>query len=167
MVPLEEAAEQLAERLAESNRRIVFAESCTAGLASASLATMPGISGWHCGSAVTYREQTKADWLGVPSDDITNSGVVSEPVARRMAIGVLERTAEADLAVAVTGHLGPDAPTQLDGVVFVAVATRQTDETIYTQVRRHCLNCSGRKERQQEAASLLLVAAANRLSEAE
>jgi PncC family amidohydrolase len=140
--------------LAAAGRRIVFAESCTAGLASATLAGVPGISRWHCGSAVTYREQTKIDWLGVSERDVTELGAVSEPVARQMACGVLQRTPEADVAAAITGHLGPQAPGDLDGVIYVAVAHR--DAEIQLHVWRHQLASSGRSERQQEAASLLL-----------
>ncbi len=122
MRPLREAASELAQQLAARGVRVVFAESCTAGLASAVLATVPGVSQWHCGSAVTYREATKSSWLGVPPELIAQWGVVSEPVARQMALGVLRATPEADVAVAITGHLGPHAPVELDGVVYLAAA---------------------------------------------
>ncbi len=156
MLTLAQAAEQLARCLAEGDKRIVFAESCTAGLASATLAAVPGISQWHCGSAVTYREQTKIDWLGVSASQIAESGVVSAPIAQQMACGVLERTVEADLAAAVTGHLGPDAPAELDGVVFIAVTGRNSEGDSGGQSWQHQLQAKHRPERQQEAALLLL-----------
>ena len=46
-------------------------------------------------------------------------------VAELMAGRVLEKTPEADLGISVTGHLGPDAPPQLDGHVYVALAWRR------------------------------------------
>jgi len=61
------AAVGLAKRLADRQRKIVLAESCTAGLAAALLGECPGISAWFCGSAVTYREATKIQWLDVPT----------------------------------------------------------------------------------------------------
>jgi PncC family amidohydrolase len=105
---------------------------------------------------VTYREHTKIDWLGVSADAIAQFGVVSASVARQMACGVLERTVEADVAVSVTGHLGPDAPAELDGVVFIAVAWRDANATQQTLVWEHHLQSPNRFERQQEATTLLL-----------
>ncbi len=153
---LRREAASLAEQLTLSRKRIVLAESCTAGLASASLAGLAGISRWLCGSAVTYREQTKVDWLGVLPAVIEHSGVVSEVVAGEMASGVLARTPEADMAAAITGHLGPDAPRALDGVVYIALAVRSEDGTIHTTAWRHTLQHAGRLDRQAEAAALLL-----------
>ena len=124
--PVYAAAQKLAETLQQRRRRIVFAESCTAGLVSATLARIPGISEWHCGSAVVYRLDTKHRWLGVSEAELLNPGPVSRCVAEAMARGVLERTPEADVSVAVTGHLGPQAPPDQDGLVFIAGATRRT-----------------------------------------
>ncbi len=83
-------AKAVARQLAKLRVRIVFAESCTAGLVSATLARVPGISEWHCGSAVVYRERTKEAWLDVPRAEIDRFTAVSEAVARRMAVGVLQ-----------------------------------------------------------------------------
>ncbi len=118
------AATLLAAALERSQTKIVFAESCTAGLVSAVLAHVPGVSTWHCGSAVTYREATKVGWLGVSAEDLARFTAVSEPVARQMAIGVLRNTPEAQLALSITGHFGPNAPSEFDGVAFVGVARR-------------------------------------------
>lgn len=116
----------LADCLNYHEYRIVFAESCTAGLVSATLARIPGVSQWHCGSAVTYRNLTKHQWLGVALDQLEppGPGPVSQAVAIAMAEGVLSRTPEARISAAVTGHLGPDAETGLDGVVWIAIAGR-------------------------------------------
>jgi nicotinamide mononucleotide (NMN) deamidase PncC len=42
-----------------------------------------------------------------------------------MAENVLSKTPEADIAAAITGHLGPNAPETQDGLVFIAVSKRQ------------------------------------------
>lgn len=119
------ASRELADVLEQTRTRIVFAESCTAGLVAASLAGVPGISAWLCGSAVTYQDRTKSDWLRVTPADLEAFTAVSEQVTTSMAIGVLANTTAADLAVAVTGHLGPGAPRSLDGVIFVAAMHRR------------------------------------------
>ena len=121
---------QVSEQLKAKRLRIVLAESCTAGLLAATLGQIPGISESLCGSAVTYRNATKAGWLGVDTKLLDDPAItaVSDPVARQMARGILMMTPEADLAVSVTGHLGPDAPTDQDGLVFVGIAQRKQSE---------------------------------------
>lgn len=151
-----EAGKRLAALLQQHNTRIVFAESCTAGLASATLAQSPGVSQWHCGSAVTYREATKTAWLEIPPSEIEAHNLVSAEIAQRMALGVLRITPEADIAAAITGHLGPHAPAELDGVTFIAIAQRQGDEIAIVTTKKHPLKPTSRSERQQEAAARLL-----------
>lgn len=154
----------LADTLKRADCQVVFAESCTAGLASATLAENPGVSAHHCGSAVTYQNATKQAWLGVPADLLNppGPGAVSEPVARAMAQGVLERTANAGWSAAITGHLGPDAEPGMDGLVWLAVARRVAGEPPHVIAVEHRLpaTASGartiREERQRTAARLLL-----------
>lgn len=155
---LVDAARALADALQRHQARIVFAESCTAGLVSASLAIVPGISRWLCGSAVTYQEATKRRWLDVRPQDLKEFTAVSEQVARSMAGGVLAITPHADCAVSVTGHLGPDAPPDLDAVVFVGTAIRHRDgrRIELGQPKRFLLMASDRPSRQVEAAILVL-----------
>lgn len=120
---IHEAATLVAEGLLSTNTSLVLAESCTAGLVASSLGTIPGISRALCGSAVVYQIQTKAEWLGVSVETIERCGVVSSEVACEMATGVLRHTTAADLAVSVTGHLGPAAPPELDGIVWIGWST--------------------------------------------
>jgi len=150
------AATQLAWQLREQDCRIVFAESCTAGLVAASLARVPGISNWMCGSAVTYQEQIKQDWLDVSAADLKKYSAVSSVVTRQMATNVLEKTSPAMIAAAVTGHLGPDAPPELDGVGFVAVAVREAGRVICEEVRQFHMTRSERVARQFEATQFVL-----------
>ena len=117
-------AKRLSKLLEEHDLRIVFAESCTGGLVSATLTRIPGISAYHCGSAVVYQEATKTGWLGVPRKMLDEHGPVSRVVAAEMARRVLDKTPQADLSAAVTGHLGPGAPKRQDGLVFVGLARR-------------------------------------------
>ncbi len=103
-------AERLVEILRRLDAKIVFAESCTAGLAAATLARIPGVSAYFCGSAVTYRDEVKTAWVGVDPGLIQQQTAVCEKVAKEMAEGVLNRTPSASIAVAITGHLGPNVP---------------------------------------------------------
>ncbi len=148
-------AKQLFRLLKQHGTRIVFAESCTAGLVSATLARVPGVSQWHCGSAVTYRSETKTEWLDVSEATLKRHTAVSEPVARQMAVGVLKKTPEAGLSAAITGHLGPDAPTDLDGVVYIGIARRAGKKIKAVGVWRHQLQQQTRLQRQKEAVTLI------------
>jgi nicotinamide-nucleotide amidase len=122
-------ARRVFRRLQTGNTKIVLAESCTGGLVSAVLTLIPGISEFHCGSAVVYQVATKAAWLGVPRSLLRDPGPVSEEVASRMVLGALRITPHADVAAAVTGHLGPGAPKDQDGIVYVAFARRDKGQT--------------------------------------
>jgi PncC family amidohydrolase len=152
----EHEAGLLADEIGRKRVRIVLAESCTAGLACAALAAHPGISEFLCGSAVTYRESAKREWLGVSADDLARFTAVSEPVARQMALGALLRTSEADWSAAVTGHLGPGAPAELDGVVYIAIARRHEGGLGVVTAVRGQLAARDRVARQSEAAENVL-----------
>lgn len=117
-------AKKVVERLKFLNLKIVLAESCTGGLVSAVLTRIPGVSEFHCGSAVVYQVATKAQWLGVPESLLREPGPVSREVASKMAAGALDITSQADVAAAVTGHLGPGAPPAQDGLIYIAFAMR-------------------------------------------
>src|SRR5688500_10912110 len=89
-------AKKLACVLSERKMRIVFAESCTGGLVSNALTRIAGISEWHCGSAVVYQVETKAQWLGIERNILESPGPVSRIVAQLMAEHVLANTPQAD-----------------------------------------------------------------------
>ncbi len=152
---IQKIAGDLADGLARTETRIVFAESCTAGLVSATLASVPGISNWLCGSAVVYREQTKTQWLNISTSLIEKHTAVSALVTMELARNVLEKTPEAGLAVAVTGHLGPDAPPQMDGTIYVGILWRG-QRIADAAVRAVRLKETDRVRRQQEAAGIVL-----------
>jgi nicotinamide-nucleotide amidase len=168
--PVSAAAQLVAQRLRERQLRLVLAESCTAGLVAATLAHTPGISEWLCGSAVVYRLDTKHQWLDVPVElfEPPGPGVVSEAVARAMAHGVLTHTPEAHVAAAITGHLGPNAPVEQDGLVWMAIESRLAGRTVtWTASRRLAaraeLGLSVRETRQRLAAEGLLAGIASAL----
>jgi nicotinamide-nucleotide amidase len=156
---LEQAARELGTFLLDSAQvLVVFAESCTGGLVAASLTCMPGISRFLCGSAVAYREATKEQWLGISNGMLEQFSAESMIVAESMALNVLERTPEAHWSASITGHLGPNAPDERDGIVFVAVARRIDAGCRLVVSRQISLLASERVERQYEAASIVLNA---------
>ncbi|WP_459758345.1 competence/damage-inducible protein A [Mycobacterium riyadhense] len=93
-----------------AGRRIATAESCTAGLLAARLTDRPGSSDYVIGGVVSYSNEAKVQLLGVDAALIEAHGAVSEPVAKAMATGALQRFG-ADTAVAITGIAGPGGGT--------------------------------------------------------
>ena len=104
---------------------VATAESCTGGMVAAALTDIAGSSEVFERGFVTYSNRAKAEMLGVPEALIARHGAVSEPVARAMAEGALERS-PADIAVAVTGIAGPGGgtPEKPVGLVHFACARR-------------------------------------------
>ncbi len=149
------AATRLAAVLKHTNQKVVLAESCTGGRAAALLTLEPGISAYFCGSAVTYQEPVKSAWLGVDTDLIQTHTAESPETTLAMAIGILARTADANWAAAVTGHLGPGAPIEKDGIIFVATAQRTVGKRA-TRWSQFQLVSKKRGQRQLEAAELML-----------
>ena len=125
-IELSRLASDVAAAARHAGVRIVLAESCTAGLVAHWLSRTPGASDWLCGSAVVYRNATKSAWLDISPAMLEDPeiGPVSEDVASMMCAGILRHTPEATLAASITGHLGPDAPPDLDGVAYIGVLPR-------------------------------------------
>ena len=85
---------------------LAAAESCTGGLLSARLTSVPGASEAFVGSLVAYSDNIKHQQLGVSADVLRTHGAVSAETAAAMARGARERLG-ADIAVSVTGVAGP------------------------------------------------------------
>ncbi|MFO7273326.1 MAG: competence/damage-inducible protein A [Bacillota bacterium] len=111
--------------LAERGLTLSTAESCTGGLVAKRLTDVPGSSRYFGMGFVTYANEAKMRFLGVPEALLAAHGAVSEPVARAMAQGALERSG-ADVAVAISGIAGPDGgtPEKPVGTVCFALAGR-------------------------------------------
>ena len=120
--------------LRESRKRIVLAESCTGGAVAANFTVVPGVSEVFCGSMVVYRNDSKTQWLGLDPAMLADPeiGSVSPQTSQLLAQQVLAHTPEADFALAVTGHFGPEAPAHLNRRIFVALV-RRADFQVWTK----------------------------------
>jgi len=107
------------------------AESCTAGLVSARLASVPGASAALLGGIAAYANAVKTDLLGVPEALIAEHGAVSAEVAVALAEGVRARLA-CDVGVGITGVAGPDGGSDAKpvGLVHIAVVGPDARETL-------------------------------------
>jgi PncC family amidohydrolase len=156
---LAQRRDELAGLLSENDIKIVFAESCTAGNVSAVLSQVSGISNNLCGSAVTYRPETKKQWLWVRAPTIKKYSCESEEVADEMAHGALARTKEANWSASIVGHFGPGAPDEKDGVIWIGVYRRTARDTLKPLgVTCVTLVSTTRIQRQKEATTEVFIA---------
>ena len=89
---------------------IAVAESCTGGLLSSSLTSIPGASSYFNCGFITYSNESKIKMLNVDFQTIELFGAVSEKVAYEMAVGAGQHS-QSDLAISVTGIAGPSGGT--------------------------------------------------------
>ena len=124
-------AQRIIAALKRRQLRLVCAESCTAGGVAAALASVPGASQVHCGGFVVYRNASKQDWLGVSQEllDDPQKGSVSPAASFSIAMGALRMTPEADLALGITGDVGPGAPRETDGTCYLSLVEASAAET--------------------------------------
>jgi len=113
----------LGRLLAQQNKTIATAESCTGGKIAQVITSIPGSSKYFKGSIVSYTKEVKTDVLGVSPETIKKYSVVSAEVAEEMAQRV-RALLKTDYAIAVTGNAGPstDDTHEEVGVVFIALA---------------------------------------------
>ncbi len=111
------------EGLCRRNQTVSFAESCTAGLAGATLTDIPGASKVFTQSVVVYANEAKMQRLGVKERTLRDGGAVSEACAVEMAEG-LRAESGTTFAVSITGIAGPDGGTKEKpvGTVWFALA---------------------------------------------
>lgn len=144
-------AEDVIARAVISKLTIVTAESCTAGALTNLLSSIPGAGDVLHGGFVSYSKDFKIGCLGVPAELIAAQSAVSRDVALAMARCALERSPGADVAVAITGVLGPkeDEDGNPVGLLYVAAvrgtrieAGKRSGAKEQSAVRREALECA-------------------------
>jgi len=109
--------------LREKGWTISIAESCTGGLICDRITDVSGSSDYFQGGMVTYSNESKAKYLGIPLDYIKRYGAVSPQVARKMAEGI-RKAFHTTFGLSTTGVAGPTGGTKRApiGRVFIGIA---------------------------------------------
>jgi len=143
-----EKAEMLVEALREKNCTLSFAESCTGGLAAATVVAVPGASAVFYGGIVSYDNSVKENLLSVERRVLQTVGAVSAECAMQMAKGARISLCT-DIAVSVTGIAGPDGGTEEKpvGTVYLGI-----DSARGTRYIRHALGERGDRTAIREAS---------------
>lgn len=117
----------LVRRLADLGLQIATAESCTAGQLSTLLAAATGASHVLRAGFVVYSKAAKTDVLGVPPAMMAGPrGAVTSEVAQTMARRA-RMASGADIAVSVTGVIGPSCDEDGNPVGRVEIACDRQD----------------------------------------
>ncbi len=76
------------------------------------------------GSCVTYSNEVKHRWLGVKEQTLIEFGAVSSQCVEEMLVGI-QKMAESDYAIAVSGIADPTGGTELKpiGTVYIGILT--------------------------------------------
>jgi nicotinamide-nucleotide amidase len=100
-------ARRLHQELLRRGETVAAAESLTAGLFCATLATVPGASNTLRGGVVVYATDLKTALADVPPGLLAEHGPVSAETATALAQGVRARCS-ATWGIGLTGVAGPD-----------------------------------------------------------
>lgn len=105
---------------------VAVAESCTGGLVSQRLTSVPGSSAYFNRGFVLYSNRAKVEVLKISESTLRHHGAVSGEVAVAMAEAVRAKS-DTDLGLAVTGIAGPTGGTKEKpvGLVFCGLADKK------------------------------------------
>ena len=101
-----ELGELLVRKALKQNRMLVIGESCTGGIISSIITSIPGSSKVFDQGLVTYSNKAKIDLLGVQESTLKNQGAVSKEVVTEMVSGLF-RISQANIALSISGVAGP------------------------------------------------------------
>ena len=140
----------IAQYMKQNQLLLVTAESCTAGLIASRLAEVPGAGKLLECAYVVYSPDAKQRCLGVKRETIEGCNLTSEPVAREMALGAIERS-DANVAVSNTGVTDDTDPDIPPGTQCFAWVFRHGDgsQDIHSETRRF----DGARNQIREAAA--------------
>ena len=152
MEKLEKTVENLIEILSKRNQTVSFAESCTGGRIATAFTAVSGSSNILHGSCVTYANEIKEQWLGVPREILETRGAVSKECVEYMLKG-MEKMAASDYTLAVSGIAGPTGGTEFKpvGTVYIGLRTPDGKNEVH-----HCL-FKGDRHRVQDQATAFAI----------
>lgn len=126
---LKQVATSIVHCAASTGLHVSTAESCTAGLVSATIADISGASDVLLGGVCTYTNEIKHRVLSVDQQTLNEKTAVCYEVGLQLASGS-RALFGSDVAVGVTGYAGPGGGTDKDpvGTVYIGVTSSAASE---------------------------------------
>ena len=125
---LYELASEIINKCRSKKFKISVAESCTGGLISSIITSIPGSSDvFECGF-ITYSNNSKKKFLNVSQNTLSLYGAVSEEVVIEMISGLKLHT-QSDILLAISGIAGPGGGTKdkPEGLVWISYAFKNNN----------------------------------------
>ena len=121
--------EVLVRSFAEKGLTLAVAESCTGGLVSEKITSVPGSSSVMGLCITSYSEEMKEKVLGVSEETLNTDGVYSKACAIEMARGIRSLSGS-HLGIGITGIAGPDGGSETDpvGTVYIALVSAEKEQ---------------------------------------
>ena len=114
----------LVKKLRKKNYKISVAESCTGGLLSSIITSVPGSSKVFSLGMITYSNQSKINLLNVSKKIINNYGSVSRQCCSSM-VKNLNKISKTNVSLSITGIAGPSGGTSKKPVGLVYVGLKK------------------------------------------
>lgn len=157
----EELIDVVGKLLLEKGITVSCAESCTGGLFSGAITSIPGISDVFERGIVTYSNKAKIEELGVLPETLEKFGAVSAETAEEMVIGLESKTGS-DLCLAVTGISGPGGGSKEKPVGLFYIGIKWQGKTDVIKIQSRNIN---RKWNRNYAVLSMLYEVYRRISE--
>lgn len=119
-------AKLLVHKLKKKKFTISVAESCTGGLLSSDITSVPDVSSVFLLGLVTYSNNSKIKLLKIPKKIINYHGAVSEQTCIRM-VKNLNKITKTDVSIAITGIAGPGGGTKNKpvGLTYIGIKVKK------------------------------------------
>ena len=126
---MKKLSQKIIKLLIKKRLKISFAESCTGGLLSSSIASISGSSKVFTLGLVTYSNQAKINILKVPKKIILKHGAVSYETCLSM-VKNLNNISKTNISVSITGIAGPKGGTRQKPVGLVFIGIKNGNKTL-------------------------------------
>ena len=123
---MKKLAIKLVNLLIKKRISISFAESCTGGLLSSTITSIPNASKVFKIGLTTYSNHSKNKLLKISKNLLNKYGAVSKQVCLAMAKNI-NKIAKTDLSISITGIAGPSGGTPLKpvGLIYIGIKFRK------------------------------------------
>ena len=122
MLKFQKLSKNLLEVCLKKNIKMLTAESCTGGLLSANITSVPGSSEVFSYGFICYSNESKKEFLKVSDKIIKTHGAVSYETVKQMLAGLCNQAKANTLTIAISGIAGPErSEAKPVGLVFIGV----------------------------------------------
>ena len=124
-------------KLVQKKLTISVAESCTGGLLSSYLTSLPRASNYFQNGLITYSNKSKIKLLKVNKKIIEKYGAVSQQCCKKM-VQNLSRITNSKINISITGIAGPGGGSKLKPVGLVYIGLKKSKKIIISKnIFRH------------------------------